>query len=62
MAQQRRTVLEPTGIITAATNDLEYLAVFDFFNYPKSAETMSLPHYAIPDPGNDWSASKMSHG
>lgn len=35
MVQQRRSVLEPISIITLAPNEIEYLDVFDFFNYPR---------------------------
>jgi len=33
--QQRHSVIDATSIITPSTIELEYLDVFDFFNYPR---------------------------
>lgn len=34
-SQQPRSVTNPTSVRTPAPNELEYLDIFDFFNYPR---------------------------
>jgi len=40
MSQKPRSVLNPTSTKNPSINELEYLDVFDFFNYPRSSTTM----------------------
>ncbi len=35
ISQQRKSVLDPISVRTATPNELENLAIFDFFNYPR---------------------------
>lgn len=43
----RLSALEPTSTRISSANELEYLEIFDFFNYPRSADHGSTAPYEI---------------
>lgn len=56
VSQRPDSVLNPTSTRLTSRNELEYLDVFDFFNYPRtrpSAQQGSFTVAAIPDSVHD---------
>lgn len=43
----RLSALEPTSTRISSANELDYLEIFDFFNYPRSADHGSAAPYEI---------------
>ncbi|KAL7802940.1 fungal-specific transcription factor domain-containing protein [Trichoderma afarasin] len=58
----RLSALEPTSTRISSANELDYLEIFDFFNYPRSADHGSTAPYEIEQHLLDYESGSASLG
>ncbi len=58
----RLSALEPTSTRISSANELDYVEIFDFFNYPRSADHGSTAPYEIEQHLLDYDSRPASLG